>query len=611
MAWILIAAMVVIMVLSVALNAGAAESSAAGSSAAASSQEESAQADSSVSSETASSEETVSSVSDSSLIKDGITLDGIDLSGMTVAQAREQAQQIADKMSSAKITLKGSEEGIEQTASASDFGVEWSNPDVIDTIASYGHASNIIARYKEDKDLEVNGADFAVEAEADKTAISDYLTEHTQSMDQKAQDATLSWNGSGFDVIEGTEGIVVNIDSSTEKIYTALTDGWQGEDLSISLDFEVDEPEGDTSQLSEIQDVLGTFTTYYPNSGEARCANIANGCSLISGSIVYPGEEFSVLEHLTPFTEENGYQMAGSYVANEVVESLGGGICQVSTTLYNAVIRAELEVTQRSNHSLIVSYVKPSEDAAIAESAGMDFKFVNNLDYPVYLQGSVANKSITFTVYGKETRDPGRKVEFESETLETIPSEGCKVKTDASQPIGYVSQTAGHTGYKAQLWKIVTQDGVEVSREVFNKSTYAMTPTEITVGTAGTMTAELQAAIDSADYDTIVAAAENAKNGTSSNAQTAAQTAAQEAAQEAYAAALAEGDDVDTAMAKAQDAANQAVLDAAAAAGESASADSSSSETSDSSDSSESASSQDTAASEDSGEADADSSSNG
>ena len=95
-----------------------------------------------------------------------------------------------------------------------------------------------------------------------------------------------------------------------------------------------------------------------------------------------PGEEFSAYETVSPFSEENGYHLAGSYLNGMVVESLGGGICQVSTTLYNAVLLAELEVVERHNHSMEVSYVQPSADAAIAESAGKDFKFRNNLDYP-------------------------------------------------------------------------------------------------------------------------------------------------------------------------------------------------------------------------------------
>ena len=88
---------------------------------------------------------------------------------------------------------------------------------------------------------------------------------------------------------------------------------------------------------------------------------------MINGTVLYPGDEFSANTAMAPFTEANGYYAAGSYVNGQVVDSLGGGVCQISTTLYNAVLRAELEVTMRYNHSMTVGYVDLSADAALAE----------------------------------------------------------------------------------------------------------------------------------------------------------------------------------------------------------------------------------------------------
>lgn len=189
----------------------------------------------------------------------------------------------------------------------------------------------------------------------------------------------------------------------------------------------------------------------------------------------------------------------------KVVDSLGGGICQVSTTLYNAVLKAELEVTERHNHSMIVGYVDPSADAAIAESAGKDFKFVNNTEYPIYIEGYTKDKNVTFNIYGKETRAENRKVRYESEVLEVINPPADVIYADAGQPIGYiVSDGSAHIGYKAKLWKIVTEDGVEVSRTQVNKSSYKMVPRSATVGTATADPAayeEIMAAIGTGNID--------------------------------------------------------------------------------------------------------------
>ena len=515
----------------------------------------------------------------------GQSLDGQSLDGMTDSQVESLADSIVSSRKSAQITLTGPSDGESVTVSAGDLGLSWSNPEIIDEIEDCGHGANIIQRYKEQKDLEENGASYTIGTDFDLNTITDTIqNDCAAAWDREGTGGKITRVNGVLQVSDGTTGQQVDVAKSAESLYQALTNGWDGNDLSVAMTVSETQADVDTDVLAKMTDTLGTFTTYYTNSGAARCTNIDNGCRLISGTFLKPGESFSVLNALTPFTEENGYQLAGSYLNNEVVESLGGGICQVSTTLYNAVIRAELNVTQRSNHSLLVSYVQPSEDAAIAESAGMDMCFTNNLQYPVYIEGYTYNKSITFNIIGVETRDAGRQVSFESETTEEIPSEGTKVKTDATQPVGYVSTADGHTGVKAQLWKIVTENGVEVSREVFNHSEYAMTPMTITVGTAGTMTQELQDAIDAGDLETIKAAAADAAAGVdnaqdASSADSSSDTAsdpltqaAQDAAQDAYADALAQGKDTNTAMAEAQTAA-EAVVQQAAGGASSASSD--------------------------------------
>ena len=149
---------------------------------------------------------------------------------------------------------------------------------------------------------------------------------------------------------------------------------------------------------------LGGFSTDFSSSAAGRATNVKNACSLINGSVIYPGEQFSVYEAISPITTDNGYQIAGAYENGQVVDSVGGGVCQVATTLYNAVIRAELDIVQRYNHSMIVSYVKPSDDAAIAGTY-KDLKFKNNLDNPVYI-GAIAVEELLPSMCTEWRRDP-------------------------------------------------------------------------------------------------------------------------------------------------------------------------------------------------------------
>ncbi len=492
------------------------------------------------------------------VIRQGITVDGVDVSGMTESEALAQIQADVEEKKAAVITLQGKEDDQKVEVTAGDLGLYWSNPGVIDEIGAYGTASNIIARYKQNKDLEQHGMNFSIQLSVDKGTITDVITNQCASFNEEAKDATLSRDGSSFSIVPGQTGYVVDTTASADAVYSQLASGWNGQPLTIALTIDVDEPKGTEEELSQVKDLLGTFTTSYSSSGSSRCGNIANGTKLINGHTLYPGDEFSVLNALTPFTEENGYYLAGSYLGGQVVDSFGGGICQVSTTLYNALIRAEIQITERYNHSMIVGYVDPSMDAAIAESSGMDLKFKNNTEHPIYIEGYTSGKSVTFNVYGVETRDAGRKVTFESEVLSKTEPTGQKVYTDASQPVGYIKSQSAHIGYKAQLWKIVTENGKQVSKEVFNTSTYNAEPASITVGTAGTVSAELSAAIAANDADAVRAALSGASQ-SSSGSNDALASAAQSAASDAFAAALAAGADQATATAAAQAAANQVV----------------------------------------------------
>ena len=506
------------------------------------------------------------------VIQSGITIGGVDVGGMTEAAAEQKLRDTFAGYGKAVITLTGSEgsgqEPVEVTAD--QLGLSWTDHSAVEKAGSYGHGPNLIARYKEKKDLEQNGAEVAADLGFRRGDIMSVLENQCASFNQEAVDAGLTRENGQFVVHDGTPGTVIDEAASADKILSVLSDDWKGQNLTIALDMKTEQPRGSAQELAEVKDLLGTFTTSYPNSGEARCTNIANACGFIDGTVVYPGQEFSVLKTITPFTAENGYELAGSYLGSQVVDSFGGGICQVSTTLYNAVIRAELQVDERHNHSLVVGYVDLSDDAAIAESSGMDFKFTNTLDCPVYLEGTISGKSITFNIYGKETRDPGRKVSFESETLETVEPEGEAVYTDSTQPVGTITYTAAHTGYRAQLWKVVTENGKEVSREVFNRSTYNMAPKSCTVGTLGTMTQALQAAVSSQSISAVETALANIETDKAGEAALAAlQAQAETAAKNAYAQAIANGADEAAAQAAAQQA-SQAV--AAAAAGQSAAA---------------------------------------
>ena len=444
---------------------------------------------------------------DQETIKPGIFAGEIELSGMTGEQAQAAIEEYVDSLRNTQIVLQYAP-GMEITVTAGDLGIAWANTEIVTEALEIGTRGNVIERYKILKDLEHENKIYPVELTFDVQVISDVLTGKCAGYDQEAIDYGLVRENGEFRIVEGQKGYFLDVETSIDLINDYLTVEWDGGECSITLDVVVEEPKGSMEELAQVKDVLGSFTTSFKSSNSSRSANVENGCALINGTLLYPGEEFSTYAAVSPFSEANGYYMAGSYINGKVVDSLGGGICQVSTTLYNAVLRAELEVTERHNHSMVVSYVPRSADAAIAESSGKDFCFRNDLDYPIYIEGYIDKKEITFNIYGKETRDPGREVIFESEELEVNVPPGDQIYADATKPIGYIVTESAHIGYKARLWKIVKEDGKEVSRTQVNSSSYKMVPRSATVGTATDNPAayeQIMAAVNSGSVDQVKA----------------------------------------------------------------------------------------------------------
>lgn len=415
-------------------------------------------------------------------ILSGIYVEDMSLEGKTAEEAKAMIEEYVKGLSSKVITLTALD-GNSVEITPSEAGFFWSNQEIVNEAAQIGQRGNVVQRYKAVKDLQHENKVYKLEFDVDKEMTAQILAERCSGYNQEAKDATLSRVDGRFIVNPGQTGQVVDEEASIQLLYDFLNNDWNRDNASLALVVTVDEPRGTEEELSKVKDVLGTFTTSFSTSGSSRSANVRNGCELINGATLYPGDEFSTYEAVSPFSQDNGYYMAGSYLNGQVVDSLGGGICQVSTTLYNAVLLSELEVTERHNHSMIVTYVDPSADAAIAESSGKDFKFVNNTEAPIYIEGvTTDDKHITFTIYGMETRPGTHAVRYESEVVSKTYPDTEVIYPDASQPVGAVSVQSAHIGYSANLWKIVTENGVEVSREKINSSSYKVTPRTATVG---------------------------------------------------------------------------------------------------------------------------------
>ena len=400
---------------------------------------------------------------------------------MSLEEASAALQNKVNEMASTAITLNMGENVI--TTSLADMGYSCTNLDIVNRLTGIGKSGNIVERYKLQKDLENNNVDYPLEFTVDEEKVRTFVS-GCNAYNTDPVEGQLLIGSDGYPYVEGgTDGITLKEEESTQAVTSAI-ENWTGGEISVDLAVDVSRPDVSRDTLSLVKDVLGQATTDYSASSAARAINVQNGCALINGTLLWPGDEFSVTRAVTPFSAENGYEPAPTYEENRTVDSYGGGICQVSTTLYNAALKAEMDITARSNHTMMVGYVEPSKDAAIAEGS-MDMCFVNNTDAPIYIEGYCSGGQITFVIFGHETRPENRTLQFTSKVLATMQPEGFSLYPDATQPVGYVLQTQSpHTGYQAELWKEIYVDGVLTDEYQINSSYYQAVGTIYSIGVA-------------------------------------------------------------------------------------------------------------------------------
>ncbi len=235
--------------------------------------------------------------------------------------------------------------------------------------------------------------------------------------------------------------------------------------------------------IKQINGVLGRMQTDIGGTAN-RHSNVALAASRINGTLLRPGEVFSYNKTVGPRSLECGFKNAPEIVKGVLKPGVGGGVCQVSTTLFNAVLLSNLKIVDRSHHAFPVHYVPAGRDATVVDG-DMDFKFQNSTDAPVYIYGKGRNGSLNFRIYGKKT--PGREVSL---VLGKRSESGFGTETehDSSLPAGHTEVKApGHPRIDVTWYRVVKENGQEVKREPISTH-YRAIPSVVLVGTGAPRT---------------------------------------------------------------------------------------------------------------------------
>jgi len=268
-----------------------------------------------------------------------------------------------------------------------------------------------------------------------------------------------------------------------EKIVAEL-EATENTEKEIPITVELPAVTSEMAKTMLFRDVLGSASSSFSTgtqNGRNRGHNIALAASKINNMILMPGEEFSFNKVVGPRDLEHGFKIAYVYSAGKIIDGVGGGICQVSSTMYNAVLKADLKVTERRNHSFVVGYVPLGQDAT-AYYGGVDFRFLNSTNWPMKLIATVKGNTITCTILGTN-ETPEKTVIISNKILKETPYT-VKYTDDPTLPVGTMKEKQeGLNGYVVETYKTIKIGDKVVSQEKLHTSTYKAYAQEILRGT--------------------------------------------------------------------------------------------------------------------------------
>ncbi len=300
--------------------------------------------------------------------------------------------------------------------------------------------------------------------------INSLLDEIEKTLNKKVKNATIVKEDGKLKVSESSSKEEINrkdFISQVEEVVKSNTENNKG-DVTLKLPISIKKPEINTEDLKRINTIISSFSTNFVD--DVRATNIKVATEAASGIVLMPEEEYSFNKLVGESTKEKGYVKATVIKDNELQLELGGGICQVSTTLHNGIIRAGILPTERTHHSIPIGYVDKGMDATIYYNI-VDYKFKNTLPYPIYIDGIVENNKLIFNIYSYKELE-NIKYEVISEVYKEMPQK-IEYKKDITLDEGEeIVENPGSKGYKVKVYRKTLENKKVVKEEVIYDDIY-------------------------------------------------------------------------------------------------------------------------------------------
>ncbi len=409
----------------------------------------------------------------------GITMQNESLEGLTMNDAKKLAEDYVQAYKNRAVTFTVGDDGLFQY-NGEMLGVTWRNPEIMKEVKEALNYGNFVEQYTYQKDCEAEPIEFTLNLSCDEEFLKQELNWICHSYTATAANPTCFVQDGQMVVVPGVIGRVFDEEAIYEEALSKVNDFTSTDLVEYDLPREETYPDFDVDLLSFEWSVLGEHTTNNLGGGN-REHNIKLSVEHMNGTIVLPGMQASAMHNLYgDVSEEGGYLEAPTYNQGQQIDDISGGICQTTSTLYNALLKAEMKIDYRSKHSMLVTYVPPSLDAMVNTSGG-DFLFTNTSAYPIFIDSYVSGDNLVVRIWGKEERPANRTIAFESEVLEVRwPDKLYDTYVDNEKttyglaPLGEKVKAVVevHPFVRSRSYKVVYIDGVEQSRELLTSDTY-------------------------------------------------------------------------------------------------------------------------------------------
>ena len=318
-------------------------------------------------------------------------------------------------------------------------------------------------------------ADYVLQLPDFSDKVNDYVNQLAIVWKMAPQNGDItSYNKSAgeFEFGGTKDGYAVNVSDTAEKVMELI----RAKNFSGEVETVGSKVPASTASIKDKYKIIASVTTK-TTSNELRNTNVKLAAAAVNGTVLQPGEEFSFNTVVGQRTAEKGYKPAAAYNQGEVVEEVGGGVCQISSTLYNAVFRAGLTTTYRRAHTFAPTYVTPGTDATVSWP-GPDYKFVNNSKHAIGILSWYSNQTATVQIYGLPVLPDGVKWELVSEKVKDLPVPAPQIITPEQG-----KESNGSAGSEWQAYKVITKDGKTEKVKDHYASYKGHTPKKYTPGT--------------------------------------------------------------------------------------------------------------------------------